>query len=170
MRLTYYTKGLDDETGDEVAIKLERESENFSLLQNEVDIYKTLNGGPGIPRVYWHGEVGSYQVMVFDLLGPSLEDLLDFCGRKLSLKTVLMVASQLLYRLSYIHSKQIVHRDIKLENVLMGVGRRGNHVYIADMGIATEYTSFEENYRPRMPVLVGTKRFACRRGHLGVGK
>lgn len=170
MRLTYYTKGLDDETGDEVAIKLEHNSMDFSALRNEVEIYKTLSGAACIPRVHWKGEVGNYHVMVFDLLGPSLEDLLDFCGRKLSLKTVLMVANQLLYRLSHIHSKQIVHRDIKPDNILMGVGRRGNQVYIADMGIATDYESSEGNYRPTRPHLLGAEDFACRRGHLGAGK
>ena len=139
MRLTYYTKGLDDDTGDEVAIKLEYNSMEFSQLQNEVSLYKTLAGAPGIPRVHWDGAGGNYNVMVFDLLGPSLEDLLDFCGRKFSLKTVLMIANQLIYRLSHIHSKQIIHRDIKPDNVLMGVGRRANHVYITDMGIAIEY-------------------------------
>ena len=138
MRLTYYTKGLDDDTGDEVAIKLEYNNLDFSQLQNEISLYKTLAGGLGIPRVHWDGSEANYKVMVFDLLGPSLEDLLDFCGRKFSLKTVLMIAHQLIYRLSHIHSKQIIHRDIKPDNVLMGVGRRGNHVYITDMGIATE--------------------------------
>ena len=136
MRLTYYTKGLDDDTGDEVAIKLEYNSMEFSQLQNEVSLYKTLAGGLGIPRVHWDGVGGNYNVMVFDLLGPSLEDLLDFCGRKFSLKTVLMIANQLIYRLSHIHSKQIIHRDIKPDNVLMGVGRRGNHAHISDTGIA----------------------------------
>lgn len=171
MGLTYYTKGLDDDTGDEVAIKLEYNSIDFSALQNEVFLYKTLAGGAGIPRVHWDGEEGRYNVMVFDSLGPSLEDLLDFCGRKFSLKTVLMVANQLIYRLSHIHSKTIVHRDIKPDNVLMGVGRLQNQVQITDMGIAREYSSFEGNYtRPRRPRLVGSEEFACRRGHLGVGK
>lgn len=49
----------------------------------------------GIPNVRWFGIEGDYNVLVMDLLGPSLEDLFNFCTRKLSLKTVLMLADQM---------------------------------------------------------------------------
>lgn len=49
----------------------------------------------GIPNIKWSGTDGEDSTLVLDLLGPSLEDMFLYCGRKFSLKTVLMLADQM---------------------------------------------------------------------------
>ncbi len=170
---THHFLGTSIDTGEEVAIKLEHVSIDPSLLEAEADVYRSLSGGVGIPRVHAYLFECEYKAIMVDLLGPSLEDLLNFCGREFSLKTVLMLADQLIHHLRYIHFKIVIHRDIKPENFLMGVGKHGSQVYATDLGLATERREAQvkgNTGRARNPHLIGTARFASINGHLGVGK
>jgi len=94
--------GTDITNAEEVAIKLECIKTKHPQLAIESKIYKLMQGGVGIPVIKWCGAEGDYNVMVMDLLGPSLEDLFNFCSRKFSLKTVLLLADQMvLYKPVY---------------------------------------------------------------------
>ncbi|CAI0473387.1 unnamed protein product [Linum tenue] len=131
--------GTNVQTNEEVGIKLENVKTKHPQLLYESKLYKILQGGTGIPNVKWFGVEGEYNVLVMDLLGPSLEDLFNFCSRKMSLKTVLMLADQMINRVEFVHSKSFLHRDIKPDNFLMGLGRRANQVYVIDFGLAKKY-------------------------------
>lgn len=54
-----------------------------------------LSIAAGIPNVYYFGQEGLHNILVIDLLGPSLEDLFDHCNRRFTIKTVVMVAKQM---------------------------------------------------------------------------
>ena len=98
-------QGVHTVAGKEVAIKLEPAIAKSSPLKQESKIYKTLMGGPGVPWINWSGKQGDYNVMVIDLLGPSLEDLFRMCNRHFSLKTILMLADQLVSITLSIHTR-----------------------------------------------------------------
>ncbi|PHU22645.1 Casein kinase I isoform epsilon [Capsicum chinense] len=163
--------GVNLQNGEEVAIKLESVKTKHPQLHYESKIYMLLSGGTGIPNLKWFGVEGEYNVMVIDLLGPSLEDLFNYCNRKLSLKTVLMLADQLINRVEYMHSRGFLHRDIKPDNFLMGLGRKANQVYAIDFGLAKKYRDLQTHkhipYRENKN-LTGTARYASVNTHLGV--
>ena len=125
----------------------------------------------GVPFVRWFGQECDYHAMVIDLLGPSLEDLFNFCNRRFSLKTVLLLADQMISRVEYIHSRNFIHRDIKPDNFLMGIGKRGNQVNVIDFGLAKKYrdpkTHLHIPYRENKN-LTGTARYTSINTHLGV--
>ncbi|KAJ4899285.1 casein kinase I-like 6 [Raphanus sativus] len=163
--------GVSVQTGEEVAVKLEPAKTKHPQLHYESKIYMLLQGGTGIPSLKWFGVQGDYNAMVIDLLGPSLEDLFNYCNRKLTLKSVLMLADQLISRVEYMHSRGFLHRDIKPDNFLMGLGRKANQVYVIDFGLAKKYRDLQTHrhipYRENKN-LTGTARYASVNTHLGV--
>ncbi|KAK3304812.1 casein kinase 1, delta [Chaetomium strumarium] len=162
--------GTDLSLGEEVAIKLTFVRNNPEVLRGEKDTYDALDSRVGIPRVRWFGQEYDFYALVIDALGPSLEDLFNYCDRKFSLKTILLIADQAIARIKYIHSKGFLYRDIKPDNFLIGVGRQGNSLYMIDFGLAKELSNAERRKNIEGIPLGGTRQYASINNYNGRGR
>lgn len=164
-------QGYSYKHSHDVAIKLESMKNKHSQLQYEAKIYAALQGGLGIPSMYWFGTQGNYSILIIELLGSSLEDLFNSCGRLFSHKTMLMLTEQMLSRIEFFHNRSFIHRDIKPDNFIMGVGKNKNLVYAIDFGLAKRYR--DPKTGTHIPFkdgksLTGTARYASINTHLGI--
>jgi casein kinase 1 len=139
-------------------------------LEIEYRLYRILQGHIGIPRIYWFGRESGCRALVMELLGPSLEDMFKKCKRIFSVKTVCLLALQMLNLVQYLHSRNLLHRDIKPANFVMGIGQNANRVYIIDFGLSKKYiNSAHAHVRYRIGKnLTGTPRYASINNHDGV--
>ena len=129
--------------------------------------------------MYYYGVEGTFNVMVMELLGPSLEDLFNYCNRRFTLKTVCMLAQEMLLRIEFLHSKLFIHRDMKPDNFVIGLGKKANIIHLIDFGLSKRYRNpitkshipFFLSFIPltsRNKSLTGTPRYASLGNHLGM--
>lgn len=134
--------------------------------------FQELREVVGFPISYYYGTEGEYNVMVMDLLGPNLEDLFNYCHRRLSIKTVCLLADQMLHRIEYLHHKGFIHRDLKPENFVMGGDEQRAHIlHLIDYGLSKRYrdprTNLHVTYKEGKS-LTGTARYCSINAHLGI--
>ena len=161
----------------EVALKIENALSKRSQLLYEskfiTELIKSKKLGEeiNIPQVYNIGREGNSYVMVMDYLGASLEEMLNTCNRRFSVKTTIMIGLEMLKLIEFIHSKGVLHRDIKPDNFLVGRGSNQDKIYMIDFGLAKRYINKEDQshipYRDNKD-LTGTARYASINTHLGI--
>ena len=126
-------------TGEHFAAKVEDDNLSCPQLIFESRIYKIMSYSPNVPKIYFVSESETRNVMIMELMGESIENLLERCNRHMSIKTICMVADQMISAIQFFHMRNYVHRDIKPDNFVVGRGKHGNQIFIIDYGLAKRY-------------------------------
>ncbi|CAN0891130.1 Casein kinase 1-like protein HD16 [Linum grandiflorum] len=159
----------------EVAVKFEhRNSKGCNYgPPYEWQVYNTLGGSYGVPRVHFKGRHGDYYVMVMDMLGPSLWDVWNSSGQAMSAEMVSCIAVESLTILDKMHARGYVHGDVKPENFLLGqpATAQEKKLFLVDLGLATKWRDSSSGehveYDQRPDMFRGTVRYASVHAHLG---
>jgi len=158
-----------------VAVKLEHRS--GSIARREWEVMRAMDGD-GAPKVYYTGMHGRYYVMVMDLLGPTLQRILEGRpSRHLSWETVSIVGVRCVELLRKLHTRGYVHGDVKPENFLCAYKEEGastpkDGLFMVDLGLASKWrdssrASGHIMYGQRVDHFSGTVRYASVHAHLG---
>ena len=153
--------GQTIENNSYVALKVEQRKIVKPILESEAFLLYSI-AGLGIPEVKSFGKVKNYNILVEPLLGKSLFDIFAENNKEMPLEDVCLIGKQVIDRIQWVHSKFIVHRDIKPDNFLIGK-KDPNVIYLIDFGLSKKYRSSTTNKHIRFGFtgkLTGTVRFA----------
>ncbi|XP_065577501.1 casein kinase I-like [Artemia franciscana] len=140
-----------------------------NLLKKERDIYKLFSREKRMPKIYYYEETEGYSALVLDLFGMSLGKICNSRHAiRLKYETVLDIAVQLIEQLEIIHKYDVIHRDIKPDNIVLGL-KNPKLIYLIDFGLAKMFDreSKQKNNRG-VRGFVGSKVYAPINAHLGV--
>lgn len=163
--------GTSQRTRKRVAVKVESKTTHCPQLLYEARVYQSLARGNDrkVPKVNWHGVAGDFNIMVMDVLGPSLQDVFVSRGRSFTRQEVTKFGIQMLSAIEHLHSKDFIHRHIKPDNVAFHP-QSLDKLYLIDLGLAKKYKSKAQDHiacRTNKPFL-GDAAFASLRTHMGL--
>ncbi|CAO2205250.1 unnamed protein product [Urochloa humidicola] len=159
----------------EVALKFEHQTSkgcNYGAPY-EWQVYNTLSGNHGVPRVHYKGKQAEFYIMVMDMLGPSLWDVWNNNSHSMSVEMVACIGIEAISILEKMHSKGYVHGDVKPENFLLGPPGTPDEkkLFLVDLGLATKWkdtgSGHHVEYDQRPDIFRGTVRYASVHAHLG---
>ena len=154
-------------TGEIVAIKTEVKSKEQKSLKMEARIYQYLANTEGIPQLKWFGATNNVNYLVTNLLEHSITSLVKEYGR-LSVKTVLLLGTQMIERLEILHGHFLIHRDIKPDNFMINISDRTNKVFLIDFGFCKRYNYEGNHIEFKMnKTLIGTPNYVSLNVHKG---
>lgn len=168
----YLTKMIA--SGKLVASKIEEKEgeKKNSKIFDEYKIYKKLELKgikKGIPKIYSFYETPKFNVLVMELLGDNLDAIFNNFNKKFQLCTVLKIGYEIINLIEKIQNCGFIHRDIKPNNFMFGVGDKKYELYILDFGLSKRF--FKNNkhieYKTNKS-LVGTARYTSINIHLGI--
>lgn len=168
-------KAMDSKNGCEVAIKVRMRKHNEEQLYNEAfflgEISEEFENEDNhiSPKFHTYKQPDNEEVLVMDLLGPSLKTHFEQHDRNISRKEIIVIFKKVLSCLEKLHNIGIVHRDIKPDNLCFGRQNYGN-IYLIDFGLARYYSDqcsgehFEHTWNNGF---VGTETYASLNQHMG---
>lgn len=167
-------KGTNMRTKEEVAVKIESANAPMKLLKRETQIYILLSKqhSTGFPTIKTFGKDNDLFYMVMELLGTSLSSFKHMNAEDLSLPASMVkkIGIQIIDRLQQLHSTGLIHRDIKPDNLLFGIGRKSHIVHLIDFGFCKSYLLPDGSHAPQElgKTVVGTMNFISINMHNGM--